>query len=101
MNAVFSVFFAVFSVLVHLFWLVDSADAWTTHRNNDHQHGAAAPKHAWCASAGPRARWRNGACDVANNWLPPHGHRENVRTETLAAGHRSEERRVGKERRFG
>src|SRR5437764_14538304 len=81
-----SVALPVLSVLVHLFLSVDSDDAWTAHRNDDHKHGAPAPEHAWCASAGAGARWRDGALAVTDDWLSSYRHREDVRTETLAAG---------------
>ena len=66
--------------------VVVSDDARHPHRNDDRQHGAAAPQHARRAAAGARARWRDSRLRVADDRLPPHRHREDHRTEEVAAG---------------
>ena len=57
------------------------------HRNDDRQHGAAAPQHARRAAAGAGARRRNRALGGADDRLPAHRHREDHRAEEVAAGH--------------
>ena len=45
-------------VVTFVFFVVDDAHGRTAHRNDDRQHGAAAPQHARRAAAGAGARWR-------------------------------------------
>ena len=59
----------------------------TSHRDDDRQHGAAAPQHARRAPAGARARWRDHRVGGADYRLSAHRHREDRGAEEVSAGH--------------
>ena len=61
-------------------------DARNSHRNDDRQHGAAAPQHARRAASGARARRREHRLARSDDRVPPYRHREDGRAEEVAAG---------------
>ena len=63
------------------------SDARNPLRNDDREHGAAAPQHARRAAARARARRREHRLGRPDDRLPAHRHREDLRTEEVAAGH--------------